>query len=214
MEASKRITVLVGEPEPLYRDAVARMVRQQVRFELAGEVADGREALARIVARRPDVAVLSTSMPGLGGERVLNAVVRDGLPTRVVLLAARVSPGDAYRAIEAGAAGCLTKLAGPDQLCEAVATAARGGTFLGREVQSGLAREIRLRRNDERPLLSDRERQILRLVADGCSAPAIAGRLHLGRATVKTHLAHVYGKLEVSERAAAVAEAMRRGLLE
>lgn len=208
------IRVLTGDAQPLFRDAVARTIRQRSAFELVGEVADGRAALAAIVALRPDVAVLDLPLPELDGDRVLRAVKRDGLPTRILFLCAGPTPDRAYRAIEDGAAGMLTKDASADQLCEAIGAAARGETILSRDVVDGVAHEIRLRAGAGRVRLTERERAILRLIADGRTLPAIARELHLARATVKTHVAHIYDKLDVGERAAAVAEAMRRGLLE
>jgi len=212
--AGAPITVLAADHQPLYRDALARVVRQESGFQLVGEAADGRVALAAIAARRPAVAVLDVRLPGLDGHQVLEAVVRDGLPTRVVLMAAQMTPGAAYRAVARGAAGCLTKAAAAEHVRAAIVTAAAGRTYLGSEIQQALAAELRARSAGERPLLSRREAEVLRRVAAGLSAPAIARELHLGEATVKTHLAHLYDKLEVSERAAAVATAMRRGLLE
>jgi two-component system nitrate/nitrite response regulator NarL len=211
---TKAIRVLTGDAQPLFRDAVARTIRQRSAFELVGEVADGRAALDAIIALRPDVAVLDLPLPTLDGDRVLRAVTRDGLPTRILFLCAGPSPDRAYRALEDGAAGLLTKHASAEQLCEAIGAAARGETVLAHEVLDGVAREIRLRAGSGRIRLTDRELAILRLIADGRSLPAIARELHLAVTTVKTHVSHLYEKLGVSERAAAVAEAMRRGLLE
>jgi two-component system nitrate/nitrite response regulator NarL len=209
-----RIRVLTGDAQPLFRDAVSRVVRQRTDFDLVGEVGDGCDALAAIQRLQPDVAVLDVELPSLDGRRILNAVARDGLATRIVLLLRSVPSNLAFDAIEDGAAGCLTKDASAEQLCEAVTTAARGETFMCRRVQSGVAREIRLRRRHDRPVLSEREGEVLRRIAAGESAPAIARAMHLSSATIKTHIGHLYEKLGVSERAAAVAEAMRRGLLE
>lgn len=211
---SDTIRVLTGDAQPLFRDAVARTIRQGATLELVGEVADGRAALDAIVALRPDVAVLDLPLPTLDGDRVLRAVTRDGLPTRILFLCAGASPDRAYRALEDGAAGLLTKHASAEQLCEAIRAAARGETVLSSEIMSGVAHEIRLRAGAGRVRLTERERAILRQIADGRSVPAIARALHLAPATVKTHVAHVYEKLGVGERAAAVAEGMRRGLLE
>jgi two-component system, NarL family, nitrate/nitrite response regulator NarL len=211
---ARRISVLVGDDQPLFRDALARVVRQCPRFELVGEVADGPAVLRRIEDRRPDVAVVSLALPQLDGERVLNAVMRDELPTRVLLLADRSDEAVAYRAIERGAAGCLARRASADQLRTAIAKAAGGGAFVSAELHDGLAREIRLRRRDERPVLTERERQILRLKADGAGNVTIARTLRVSVPTVKTHVRHLYDKLGTSDRAAAVAVAMRRGLLE
>jgi two-component system, NarL family, nitrate/nitrite response regulator NarL len=210
----RRVSVLVGDDQPLFRDALARVIRQCPRFELVAEVADGPAALSAIEEHRPDVAVVSLALPWLDGERVLNAVVRDGMSTRVLLLAGPADEAVAYRAIERGAAGCIGRHASAEQLAEAIATTARGGAFVSGELHDGLAREIRLRSRDERPVLTERERQILRLKADGAGNRTIAHTLHVSLPTVKTHVRHLYEKLGTSDRAAAVATAMRRGLLE
>jgi two-component system nitrate/nitrite response regulator NarL len=179
-----------------------------------GETGDGRAALAAIGAEEPDVAVIGGTLAGLTGEQLLRAVARDGIRTRVVLITARPGPDDVYGALVGGAAAYLTKEADARELCDAITAVARGRTVLAPELQAGLAAEIRLRAPRDRPLMSARERETLKLIADGLSAPAIGRQLHLSTATVKTHLQHIYEKLGVSERAAAVAEAMRRGLLE
>jgi two-component system nitrate/nitrite response regulator NarL len=179
-----------------------------------GEVGDGRTALAAIGAADPDVAILGGALTGLSAERVLNALARDGVRTRVVMIAARPEPKQVYAALGEGAAGFLTKDADARELCDAITAVARGRTVLSPELQSGVAGEIRLRTSRDRPLMTARERETLTLLAEGMSAPQIGRALHLSTATVKTHLQHIYEKLGVSERAAAVAQAMRRGLLE
>ena len=191
-----------------------RAIRERPELELVASAGDGQAALDAIGAARPDVAIVGGTLDGLSGEQVLNAVARDGLGTRVVMIAARPEPEEVYTALADGAAGYLTRDADARELCDAITAVARGGTVLARELQGSVAREIRIRTPRERPLMTDRERQTLRLISEGLTAPAIADSLHLSTATVKTHLQHIYAKLGVSERAAAVAEAMRRGLLE
>jgi two-component system nitrate/nitrite response regulator NarL len=191
-----------------------RAIRERPELELVGEAGDGREALGGIRGLRPDVAVIDRSLGGLSGEKVLNAVRRDRLPTRVILIAAEPSAEAVYTAIAAGAAGYLTTGTDARELCEAIAAVARGRTVLAPELQGGIAGEIRRREVLVRPILSERERQTLTLVAEGLNAPDIGKRLHLSTGTVKSHLTNLYEKLEVSDRAAAVAQAMRRGLLE
>jgi two-component system nitrate/nitrite response regulator NarL len=208
------VRVLAADGQPLYRDAVARAIRERPELELIGQVGNGRDALEAICAKQPDVAVIDRTLTGLSGEQVLNAVARDGLRTRVVLMAARADPCEVYAALAEGAAGYLTKEASARELCDAIAAVARGRTVLSPELQAGIAGEIRLRAPHDRPVMSERERETLTLIAEGLSAPQIGRTLHLSTATVKTHLQHIYEKLGVSERAAAVAEAMRRGLLE
>jgi two-component system, NarL family, nitrate/nitrite response regulator NarL len=205
---------LAADSHPLYRDAIARAIKERPELELVAQVSDGRHALDAIAETSPQVAVVDHSLGTLTGEQILRAVRRDGLRTRVILIAAEPTSGVVYAAIAGGAAGFLTTDTDARQLCEAIAAVARGQTVLAPELQAGIAGEIRLREVHFRPVLSDRERETLKLVAEGLTAPDIGRRLHLSTGTVKTHLAHLYEKLEVSERAAAVAQAMRRGLLE
>jgi two-component system nitrate/nitrite response regulator NarL len=205
----RAVRVVVADEQPLFRDALARAIRQQPPLDLALQVADGDAALAALERLRPDVLVVSDTL--LDAERRLLAPSHH---TRSLLLAADPAPDDAYAAIEEGAAGYLSRESPPQALTEAISAVARGETVLDPQVQTGLAREIRLRAHDERPVLSPRELEILRLIAAGRSAPQIARELHLSTATVKTHILHLYEKLGVAERAAAVAEAMRRGLPE
>lgn len=206
--------VLVADDHPLFREALAETVEQRPGLELVGKVGSGREALATIRDDLPEVAVLDMKMPELDGMEVVDAVTRDELPTRVLLLSAFLDSALAYRALGAGAAGYLSKDSTGERICDAIVAVARGETVLDPEVQAGVAREIRMRAENERPALTAREREILRLTADGRSAPQIAEQLYLSPTTVRTHLQHLYEKLGVSDRAAAVAEAMRQRLLE
>jgi len=212
--ATGRITVVVADDHPLYRDGVVESLKDRPELEVAGEANDGRAALEAIRSLVPDVAVIDVRMPGLEGMEVLAAVQREELETKVIFLSAFLDGEVGYKAVAAGARGYLSKEADSDQICEAIVRVARGETVLAPEIQAGLATAIRAREDEDRPLLTPREREILGLIAEGYSAPEIGERIHLSPATVKTHLQHLYEKLGVSERAAAVAEAMRRGLLE
>jgi two-component system nitrate/nitrite response regulator NarL len=211
---AQRVRVLVADDHPLYREAVVRMVKERPDLELVGEAADGRAALEAIRALAPDVAVLDLRMPELDGLHVLNAVQREGRRTRVVILSAFLESALVFDAVAAGAAAYVSKDADRARIADTIAAVARGETVLGAEVQPGLAEQIRARGRPDRPGLTERESEVLRLVAEGLSAPEIGRRLHLSAATVKSHLQSLYEKLGVSERAAAVAEGMRRGLLE
>jgi two-component system, NarL family, nitrate/nitrite response regulator NarL len=209
-----RVRVVVADDHPLVREGLGRAVGAQPQLELVGSATNGREALEAIRELVPDVALLDVKMPELDGIAVVRAVAREELPTRVVFLSAYVDSAVAYRALAEGAAGFVSKEASSQAVCDAIVAANRGETVLSPEVQSGIAEEIRLRAAPERPSLSARESEVLGLIAQGMSAPEIGRRLHLSPATVKGHLQSLYEKLGVSERAAAVAEAMRRGLLE
>jgi two-component system, NarL family, nitrate/nitrite response regulator NarL len=212
--ARKKVRVVVADDHPLYREGVVRALSGSGQVEIVAEAEDGRKALAEIEEHRPDVALLDYKLPGLDGVAVTHAVVRDGLPTRVLLLSAFTESGVVFKALETGAAGFVPKEARREQIVDAVLACARGENVLPTELASGLVSEIRLRAVDDAPALTERESQILRLIASGKSLPDIAGELFLGVTTVKTHVQHLYEKLGVSDRAAAVAEAMRRGLIE
>jgi two-component system nitrate/nitrite response regulator NarL len=214
MSEPRRVRVVVADDHPLFREGIVRTVKERPDLELVGVVGDGRAALDAIREHRPDVAVLDVRMPGLDGLQVLNAVARDGLPTRVLFLSAHTESDLVYQALERGAHGFISKDAGKDAVGDAVRALARGETVLSPEVQRTLLGEIRLRAGDDAARLSPREQEILVLVSEGLGAPEIGRRLDLSTATVKSHLQRLYEKLGVSDRAAAVAEGMRRGLLE
>jgi len=215
MGGSPRTSVLIADDHPLFREAIARVIAERPDLELVAEASDGRAALEKIRELAPDVAVIDVRMPKLDGSDVLLALREEGLPTNVVFLSAFLDSKTVYDAVAAGAKAYLSKEAETDEIVTAILVAARGETILGPEVQTGLAEQIRFREeNEARPRLSEREHEVLKLIAQGLSAPEIGELIHLSTATVKTHLQHLYEKLGVSERAAAVAEGMRRGLVD
>ena len=208
-----RIRVLVADDHPLYREAVVRAVRARPEFELIGQAADGRAALGVIRDSAPDIAVLDVEMPSLGGVDVVRAVNRDALGTRVVLLSAHLESDTVYAAVAEGVRAYLSKAWPAERICDALIAVARGEVILPEEIQAGLAAAIRSNAGPK-VHLTPREHDVLVGLAGGKSAPAIAAELHVSTATVKTHLKTLYEKLGVSDRAAAVAESMRRGLIE
>jgi two-component system nitrate/nitrite response regulator NarL len=214
MDRGARVRVLIAEEHPLYREGVVRAIKERPELELVGEASDGRRALTMIKELEPDVAVLDVKMPELDGLKVANAVVRDAVTTRVLLLSAFLDPQIVFQAVAAGASGYLSKDADRLEITNAILAVSRGHTVLAPEVQAGVAAEVRSRWRPDAPSLSERERQVLEMIAQGMLAPEIGRRLYLSPATVKSHLQSLYEKLGVSDRAAAVAEAMRRGLLE
>ena len=213
-QAKKRVTVVVADDHPLYREGVVRALSASGQVDVVAEAEDGRAALERIQEHRPDVALLDYKLPELDGVAVTNAVVREHLPTRVLLVSAFTDSGVAYRALETGAAGFVSKEARREQIVDAVLACSRGEHVVPPDIASGLVSEIRLRKQHDTPALTPREQEILHLIAAGKSLPDIAKELYLGLTTVKTHVQHLYEKLGVSDRAAAVASAMRRGLIE
>ena len=212
---NERVTVLVADDHPIYREGIVRAIKDRPDLELVGEAGDGRQALEEVRRLSPEVAVLDIRMPGLDGTQVLAAMRREGLETEVLFLSAFMEPELAYKTVAAGAKGYLSKESSRQEVCEAIVTIARGGTALAAQAQAGLAEQIQEReRSGGPPQLTAREQEVLRLVSEGYSAPDIGKQIHLSTTTVKSHLHSLYEKLGVSDRAAAVAEAMRRGMLE
>jgi len=210
----RRVRVVVGDDHPVYRDGVVRALESSGRADVVAAVGDGHAALDAIREHDPDVALLDYKMPGVDGIGVAHAVVRDKLRTRILLLSATTEGSVVYRAIQDGAAGYLSKEADRDDIVAAVMACARGDSVLPPELVTSLASQVRAHAQSDAPILSERERQILRLIADGMSVPDMARELFLAPTTVKTHIRRMYEKLGVSDRGAAVAYAMRNHLLE
>jgi two-component system, NarL family, nitrate/nitrite response regulator NarL len=208
----EQIRVFLADDHPVYRQGLVDAIKRRPDLDLVGEADNGPEALQKIQELKPDVAVLDRRMPG-DGKDVMRALAHGELETRVVFLSAHIESTTVYEAIEVGASGYISKESDAATVCNAIAAVAQGETVIGAETAGAIADEIRLRAPAERIALSKREREILQLIAEGRTTPDIANQLYLSPATVKTHLQRIYQKLGVSDRAAAVAEAMRRGLL-
>jgi len=210
----ERVRVIVGDDHPLFRDGLVRALTGSGEVEVVAEAEDGTAALALIKQHQPQVALLDYHMPGMTGAEVAAAVQRDEIHTRVLLVSAHDDAAIVYQALQQGAAGYLPKESTRAEIVTAVLDCAKGRDVLAPRLASGLAVEIRRRAEPSGPALSSREREVLDFIARGRSIPAIAEELFLAPSTVKTHVQRLYEKLGVSDRAAAVAEAMRRGLLE
>lgn len=209
-----RVRAVVADDHPLYRDGLARALAGSGKIEVVGAAATGPEALDLITRCRPDVAVLDLHMPGLDGAQVAAAVRLDELGTRVLILSAYDDPAQVYAALEQGAAGFVHKESGAAEIVAAVLDCAAGRDVVSPRLAAELPAEIRRRGESAGSALSARELEVLTLIAAGESVPAIAKQLYLAPSTVKTHMQRLYEKLNVGGQAAAVAEAMRRGLLE
>ena len=212
--ADARVRVVIADDHPFFRDGVSRGLSQDGRVVVVAEAGNGRDALEAIRRERPDVALVDYKMPDLDGLAIVRAAVRDELPTRVLLLSAHTDSALVFDALQEGAAGFVPKDAGRADIIEAVLKVARGESVVPADVASGLAGEIRRARRFDRP-------GALRAGATGPAGlrprafdPSGRRELLIGASTVKTHTQRLYEKLGVSDRAAAVAEAMRRGLLE
>lgn len=213
MVVGSRTAVVLAEDHPVYREGLQRAVRERPDLELIAAVADGDEALATICRTDPQVAVLDLHMPGCAGPDLIAAVNLRAPDTSVLVLSASQEPELVYAALSAGASGYLAKDSGRTVICDAIVALGRGESVVDARLQAGLVGQIRGRSRAPLPALTDREREILAGVADGETAAEIGRRLFLSPATVKSHLSAIYRKLDVPDRSAAVAVAMRGGLL-
>jgi two-component system, NarL family, nitrate/nitrite response regulator NarL len=211
--SSSRVRVVVVDDHPVFLDGLTSAIRLRPTLELAGQAQDGHDAIALIRDSRPDVAVVDIRLPGLDGSSVLSEVKRSGAGTRVLLLSAVTTGSLVYGAIRDGADGFVAKTASRDAICDAIECVARGETYLSPELSGSIAEQIRAQSVQPPSVLTSRENEILRHVAGGLRVHQVASALNLSVSTVKTHQEHIYAKLGVTGAPAAVAEAMRRGLL-
>ena len=208
-----RVRVVLAEDHPIYRRGLLRALEAHEQLEVVGEARDGRQALALIRGKRPDVAVLDVRMPEIDGLGVLGILQSEEVATRVVLVSAFVDGAIVHQALVAGASGYVAKDADEQTVCAAVLAAHRGDTAISPDLQAGVVDHVR-RRAEAEAGLSAREQQILERLARGRSVPDIGRELHLSPDTVKTYARRLYEKLAVRNAAEAVAEGMRRGLLD
>jgi DNA-binding NarL/FixJ family response regulator len=207
---SEPIRVMIADDHPVVRDGLSGILSADPEFEVIGEASNGTDAVRRARALKPDVILLYLRLPELAGVGAIRVLVADGVPTRVLVLTTYDSETDVRPPIAAGATGYLLKDAPREELLRAVRAAARGESVLSPAVASRLIDQVRAPAEDR---LSEREREVLALIARGATNRDAAERLFISEATVKTHLLHIYSKLGVNDRAAAVTEAFNRGLL-
>ena len=204
------IRLLIVDDHPVVRDGLRGMFAGDDRFQVVGEAASGDEALAVARSAAPDVVLMDLRMPGMDGVTTIGALRRTGSTARVLVLTTYDTDSDVLPAIKAGATGYLLKDTPREELFRAVSAAHRGESVLSPAVAGRLIGQLR---SPAREPLSQRELEVLRLTARGRTNRETAAELFISEATVKTHLLHVYAKLGVRDRAAAVAAAFERGLL-
>ncbi|WP_022882064.1 response regulator [Gryllotalpicola ginsengisoli] len=206
------IRVLVADDHPIVRSGIVATLASAADIEVVGEAADGAEAVASAAQTAPDVVLMDLRMPALGGADATERMLRGSAPPRVLVLTTYDTDDDILAAIEAGASGYLLKAAPAEEIVAAVRAVAAGKTALAPSIAAALVNRVRDGRAGA-PKLSARELEVLALVAAGRSNPQIAAALFIAEATVKTHLLHVFEKLEVDDRTRAVTRAQELGLL-
>jgi DNA-binding NarL/FixJ family response regulator len=204
------IRLLIVDDHPVVRDGLRGMFAGDADFEVIGEAGDGSEALALAETLRPDVILMDLRMPDVDGATAIERLSEGENPARVLVLTTYDTDADVVPALKAGATGYLLKDSPRAELFRAVRAAHRGESVLAPSVAARLVTQLRTPAQDT---LSDRELEVLSLIAQGETNRGTAARLFISEATVKTHLIHIYEKLDVNDRAAAVAKAYERGLL-
>jgi DNA-binding NarL/FixJ family response regulator len=206
------VRVVVADDHPIVRAGIVGLLETADGIEVVGEAADGAQAVELAATEHPDLVLMDLRMPVLGGAAATRRIVAAG-GTRVLVLTTYDTDDDLLPAIEAGASGYLLKAAPQDEILAGVRAVAAGETVLAPSIAAKLVQRVRGGASTPPPALTPRELEVLRLVAAGRSNPEIARQLHLGEATVKTHLGHVFEKLDVNDRTRAVTRAMELRLM-
>jgi len=208
------IRVVVADDHPIVRSGIVALLQDADDIEVVGQASDGRAAVTVALAERPDVVLMDLRMPVLDGDTATAEILAADPGVRVLILTTYESDDQILAAIEAGATGYLLKAAPESEILAGVRATARGETALAPSAAAALVRRATGSLPAAAgPSLTPRELDVLRLVAQGNSNPAIGRALFLSEATVKTHLGHVFEKLGVNDRTRAVTRAMELHLL-
>lgn len=205
------LRLLVVDDHPVVRMGLVAMLSEHADFEVVGEAADGAEAVLLAARLAPDVVLMDLRMPVMDGPEATARMLATSPAPAVLVLTTYDTDADIVRAVEAGANGYLLKDAPRETLADAIWRAARGETVLAPPVVARLASRLR---TPAAPSLTDREAQVLQCVAKGMSNAEVGRELHIGEATVKTHLLRAFEKLGVTDRTAAVTAAYKSGQIE
>jgi len=202
-----KITVVLADDHPLTREGMRAFVTAVDDFELVGEFADGEAAYEGIKELKPKVALLDIRMPKLDGVSLVRKITEENLPTKALMLTSYDAQQYVLASLKAGARGYILKTAAPLTLAQAIRIVAAGGVFLDREVSNAA--------NDAEftDTVSSREREVLKLAAQGLSGKEIADRLVISERTVQTHLASIYDKLGAKNKTEAMLLAIKTGIV-
>ena len=213
------IRVLIADDQALVRAGFKMILQAQSDIHVVGEAGDGEQAIGLVRSLRPDVVLMDIRMAGLDGIEATRRIKAEGLAAKVVILTTYDLDEYVFDALSAGATGFLLKHVPPEELVHGVRVAAGGEALLAPSITRRLIEEFGKTRaplqatSKELDTLTDRERDVLRLLARGLSNAEIAGELHVGEATIKTHVAHLLDKLELRDRVQAVIYAYENGLV-
>ncbi len=200
------IRILIADDHPVVRNGLVLLIRYEPGMEAVAEARDGAEAITLYRQHLPDITLMDLRMPNVGGVEAI-VTIRQAFPNaRIILLTTYDGDEDIYRGLEAGARGYLLKDAPLEQVLEAIRRVHSGQNYVPPEVGAKLVARL------SSPQLSDREREVLNLMAKGKSNQAMASELYISEATIKFHITNILSKLQVSDRTQAVLVALKRGI--
>ncbi len=212
----ERIRALVVDDHPLFRRGLIGTLSDDETIEVVGEASDGLQGVEKAKELNPDVILMDLFMPRCGGVDAIKVLQVEMPQVNVVILTVSEKEADLFSAIEAGAKGYILKDVEPEELLHAVNHIAKGGVIVSPSMASKMLTQFKagkeLRQDEQSTGLSQREREVLQLVAQGASNKDIANALFLSENTVKTHLRNIMEKLHLQSRSQAAAYAVRKGL--
>ena len=210
------IRLMLADDHRMLREGLRRSMTD-AGFDVVGEAGDGVEAIAMADDLQPDVILMDVTMPNCDGVEACRRVIESGSDTRVVMLTMHADQEVLANAIRAGAIGYLTKDSSTREIADAVRMAVEGDTVLSPQLARTMLEEVRKLdapgTHETERVISDREVEVLQLIADGCSTPEVAAQLYISQKTVKNHLASIYQKLDARDRTQAVLAAVRMGIV-
>ena len=208
-----RTTVVMGDDHPLVRDGVRRLLERED-FEILGEGADGLEVVGLAAQYRPDVVLLDLSMPTLNGIGAVRELARVSPMTKVIVLTMHTEEHYILEALRAGVKGCVSKSQAPEHLLHAIREVCRGGIYLSPSVSGAVVQGYLAKADTPYDPLTDRERQVLQLIAEGKTTKEAAVILGVSVKTAESHRSSLMSKLDFHSTAELVRYAIRRGLVE
>ena len=210
---SGTVRIVVVDDHTLFRRGLVGLLAEMDGFQVVGEAANGQDALGIIETEKPDIVLLDVNMPGMSGIQTLAAMRKQGMASPVLMLTISQHEDDLIGAIRVGASGYLLKNAEPETLRQTIKQVVAGKSVLAPEVTEQVFRLVRSGQLDSTSLLTDREVEVLRFLSRGLTTAQTGAKMFISENTVKTHIRHILEKLEVSNRAEAVARATQLGLI-
>jgi two-component system NarL family response regulator len=207
INSSTPIRVLIVDDHSIVRQGLATIINRDPEMTVVAQAENGQQAIKSFREHQPDITLMDLRMPQLGGVEAINTICAEFKPARIIVLTTYDGDEDIYRGLHSGAQGYLLKDAKPNELLNAIRTVHHGQQYIPPDVGAKLVQRL------SNPELSERELEVLGLMAQGVSNSEIATALTIGESTVKSHVNHIFSKLGVSDRTQAVIVAVKRGIV-